>query len=45
VQKTQGRTKGTLGGIVSFLGTVDDVLPYLNTTINELENAKKQLAR
>lgn len=44
-QKTERKTKKLLSGITTYLGTIDDLLPSINTTINTLYRADKELKK
>lgn len=45
VQKAQTKTTRLLGDISTFLGTIDDILPSINATIDTLEGSKGDLQR
>lgn len=45
VQKAQTKATRLLGDISTFLGTIDDILPSINATIDTLEGSKGDLQR
>jgi hypothetical protein len=41
--RAKRKVVNTMGNIVTFLGTVDDVLPFVNDTISDLGTIKTEL--